>query len=279
VAFDTTHLELYGAIAQQIAGALNTAQLYREATEGRRLAEEANQMKSRFLSTVSHELRTPLNLIVGLGGILLRDHDQGGAPLPPAARKDIERLNANAQHLGRLIGDVLDLASSDAGQLRLTNELVDLGQALRLVAETGRQLALDKGLVWRAALPISGPWVWGDRTRLCQIALNLISNAIRHTPEDGRVIVRVREAGPCARFEVEDSGEGISKEYQRDIFSKFFRIPGAASGSAGLGLSIAKEIVEAHGGNIGVVSQPGQGSTFYFTLPLAKPANPTEVSS
>ena len=155
VAFDTTHLELYGAIAQQIAGALNTAQLYREATEGRRLAEEANRMKSRFLSTVSHELRTPLNLIVGSE----RDPAAGqraraDAPLPASGtRTDIERIYANAQHLGWLIGDVLDLASSDAGQLRLTNEFVDLGQALQTVAETGRQLAADKGLAWHADLP------------------------------------------------------------------------------------------------------------------------------
>ena len=127
VVFDSHQLDLYGAIVQQLAAALNTAQLYREATEGRRLAEEANRMKSRFLSTVSHELRTPLNLIVGLGEILLRDSDRGDVPLPPTARNDVERLNANAQHLGRLIGDVLDLASSDAGQLRLTNQLVDLG--------------------------------------------------------------------------------------------------------------------------------------------------------
>ncbi|MGD9318203.1 MAG: substrate-binding domain-containing protein, partial [Anaerolineae bacterium] len=166
VAFDTAHLDLYGAITQELATALNSAQLYREATEGRRLAEEANELKSRFLSTVSHELRTPLNLIVGLSGMLLQESDESDSPLPESYRRDVEQIYANAQHLGGLIGDVLDLASSDAGQLRLENEFIDLGEALGLVAETCSQLAYNKGLGWHAKLPDSGPWVWGDRTRL-----------------------------------------------------------------------------------------------------------------
>jgi DNA-binding LacI/PurR family transcriptional regulator len=168
--FDTSQLGLYGAIVQQVAEALNTAQLYRDATEGRRLAEEASQMKSRFLSTVSHELRTPLNLIVGLTGLLLQeeneDDPEDDPALPQSLHADIERIHANAQHLGALINDVLDLASSEAGRLRLAHELVDLGQLLRQVALTGRRLAQAKGLGWRQELPEVGPWVWGDRTRL-----------------------------------------------------------------------------------------------------------------
>jgi signal transduction histidine kinase len=126
-AFDTADLYLYGAIAQELATALNSAELYRQATEGRRLAEEASELKSRFLSTVSHELRTPLNLIVGLSGILLQEVDKSDTLLPMPYRRDLEQIYANAQHLGGLIGDVLDLASSGAGQLRLANEFVDLG--------------------------------------------------------------------------------------------------------------------------------------------------------
>lgn len=131
VAFDTAHLDVIGAIAQQLVAALNTAQLYREATEGRRLAEEANQMKSRFLSTVSHELRTPLNLIVGLSELLMQPGQRDTEPAAEALQRDVERIHASAKHLGGLISDVLDLASSDAGQLRLTREYVNLGQALR----------------------------------------------------------------------------------------------------------------------------------------------------
>ena len=275
VAFDTRHLELYGAIAQQIAGALNTAQLYREATEGRRLAEEADRMKSRFLSTVSHELRTPLNLIVGLSGILLQGNEEHRAPLPPATRADIERIYGNAQHLGGLIGDVLDLASSDAGQLRLTHEFVDLGQTLQLVAETGRQLAADKGLAWHADLPESGPWVWGDRTRLRQVALNLIYNAVKFTAA-GEVSLRLEADEGSVTVSVRDTGLGIPPDEQGLIFDEFRRSERSITrgyGGLGLGLAICKRLVELHGGTIGLRStgQEGAGSTFTFTLPTVQP--------
>jgi len=274
-AFDTAHLALYGAIAQQIAGALNTAQLYREATEGRRLAEEADRMKSRFLSTVSHELRTPLNLIVGLSGILLQGDEEHLKPLPPATRADVKRIHSNAQHLGGLIGDVLDLASSDAGQLRLTYEFVDLGQALRMVAETGRQLAADKGLAWRDELPDSGPWVWGDRTRLRQVALNLIYNALKFTAV-GEVSLRLQASEDTVTVSVRDTGLGIPPDEQPQIFDEFRRSERSITrgyGGLGLGLAICRRLVELHGGTIGLRStgQEGAGSTFTFTLPRVQP--------
>jgi signal transduction histidine kinase/DNA-binding LacI/PurR family transcriptional regulator/AraC-like DNA-binding protein len=275
VAFDTAQLDLYGAIVQQLAAALNTAQLYREATEGRRLAEEANQLKSRFLSTVSHELRTPLNLIVGLCGILLQESDESGTPLPETYHKDVERIHANAQHLGWLIGDVLDLASSEAGQLRLANEFVDLNQALRMVVETGRQLAHDKGLVWRTVLPESGPWVWGDRTRLRQVALNLVNNAIKFTAR-GQVSLTLQVNDDTVTVAVRDTGLGIPPEEQALIFNEFRRSERSVTrgyGGLGLGLAICKLLVERHGGTIGVQSsgEEGAGSTFYFTLPTVQP--------
>ena len=275
VAFDTDQLDLYGAIVQQLAAALNTAQLYREATEGRRLAEEANQMKSRFLSTVSHELRTPLNLIVGLSGILLQEDPEKTTLLPEPTRRDVERIHANAQHLGWLISDVLDLAKSDAGQLRLTHELVDLGQALRTIAETGRELASDKGLAWDASLPPSGPWVWGDRTRLRQVALNLINNAVKFTARGG-VSLRIEADDDTATVTVRDSGLGIPPEEQQTIFDEFRRSERSITrgyGGLGLGLAICRRLVELHGGTIGVESsgQEGAGSTFHFTLPVVAP--------
>jgi signal transduction histidine kinase/DNA-binding LacI/PurR family transcriptional regulator/AraC-like DNA-binding protein len=271
VAFDTAQLDLYGAIVQQLAAALNTAQLYREATEGRRLAEEANQMKSRFLSTVSHELRTPLNLIVGLSSILLQDGDAGGAALPEATRQDVVRIHANAQHLGALIGDVLDLASSEAGQLRLTYEYVDLAQALRMVAETGRHLAQAKGLAWRMTIPASGPWVWGDRTRLRQVALNLISNAVKFT-DQGEISLSLETGGACVTVAVRDTGIGIPTGEQQSIFDEFRRSERAVTrgyGGLGLGLAICRRLVELHGGTMEVASagEEGAGSTISFTLP------------
>ncbi len=274
-AFDTEQLDLCGTISQQVAAALNAAQLHREATEGRRLAEEANQLKSRFLSTVSHELRTPLNLIAGLSDILLQEDDESGAPLPDRYRKDVEQINANAQHLGQLISDVLDLASSDAGQLRLTNEFVDLGQALCMVAETGQRLAYEKGLAWQAQIPATGPWVWGDRTRLRQVALNLVSNAIKFTPR-GQVSLTLEANDDTVTVAVRDTGLGVPPDEQPAVFDEFRRSERSVArgyGGLGLGLAISKRLIEMHGGTIGVHStgEEGTGSIFFFTLPVVHP--------
>jgi signal transduction histidine kinase/DNA-binding LacI/PurR family transcriptional regulator/CheY-like chemotaxis protein len=277
--FGTEYFDLYGAIVQQVAGALNTARLYRQAIEGRRLAEEANRMKSRFLSTISHELRTPINLIVGLSGMLLRESDESDTPLPELTRKDIDRIHAYSQHLGGLIGDVIDLAVSDAGQLRLNLEHIDLGQALRLVAESGGQLATEKGLTWEANLPESGPWVWGDQTRLRQVVLNLINNAIKFTSSGG-VYLRLVENLDSVSITVQDTGLGIPLDEQQAIFDEFRQSERSIArgyGGLGLGLAICKRLVEMHGGTITVNSPglEGSGSAFSFTLPTVNP--PLEI--
>ena len=270
--FGTERLELYGAIVQQLVGALKTVELYRQAMEGRRLAEEANAMKGRFLSTISHELRTPLNLIVGLSGILLRDIDEDVTSLPEQAQRDLERIHAYAQHLGGLIGDVLDLASSDAGRLKLNFEPIDLGQALRMVASSGRQLAIDRGLQWKSSLPETGPWVLGDRTRLRQIALNLINNAIKFT-ESGSVNLWVEQEQGRVTVYVQDTGVGIPPEEQAVIFDEFYRSERSLTqgfSGLGLGLAISRRLLDLHEGTIGVRSsiKGKPGSTFYFTLPV-----------
>jgi signal transduction histidine kinase/DNA-binding LacI/PurR family transcriptional regulator/AraC-like DNA-binding protein len=273
--FDTSQLELYGAIVQQVAAALNNAQLYREATEGRRLAEEANQLKSRFLSTVSHELRTPLNLIVGLSDLLLKESDESDLPLPDRYRVDVERIHASGQHLGWLIGDVLDLASSEAGQLRLTNEVIDLSETLRTVIVIGQQLVENKGLAWHVTLPETGPWVHGDRTRLRQVALNLVANAVKFT-QRGAVRLTLDTHADTVTVSISDTGLGISPAEQALIFDEFRRSERSLSrgyGGLGLGLAICKRLIELHGGSIGVTSsgEEGTGSTFFFTLPIVPP--------
>lgn len=276
-AFEANHLELHGAIVQQVGAALNTAQLYRAATEGRRLAEEANQIKSRFLSMVSHELRTPLNLIVGMSGLLLRESAAGTQELPTQVQQDLKTIHTNARHLGRLIDDVLDLASSEAGQLRLTYDYVDLSQVMRTVGEIGRQLAEEKGLTWREAIPEQGPWVWGDRTRLQQVALNLVVNAVKFTAQ-GYVRLNLRDEGGTAVVSVQDTGLGLPPEEQERVFDEFQRTERSIHrgyGGIGLGLAICKRLVAMHGGEIGVHSSgiEGEGSEFYFRLPtIAAPA-------
>lgn len=273
--FDTEHLDLYGSIVQQLGSAFNTARLYRQATEGRRRAEEANRMKSRFLSTISHELRTPLNLIVGLSGVVLQEGEDGISPIPESTQEDIKRIHAYAQHLGGLIGDVIDLATLDAGQFRLNKELVDLGEALQIVAESGRQLATDKGLSWRAEIPETGPWFMGDRTRLRQVVLNLVNNAIKFTSR-GEVNLSLKSDDRLVTISVSDTGLGIPPEEQEAVFDAFRRSERSIAlgyPGLGLGLAICKTLVELQDGTLTLSSTgiEGEGATFRVTLPVVLP--------
>ncbi len=264
IAFDAPNPELCAAIVHNLGAALRNSRLYQDALEGRRLAEEANRLKSRFLSMVSHELRTPLSLIVGLSEMSLR--------AATVEKRDIEQINTSAQHLARLIGDVLDLASSEAGQLRILREPLDLAEVLRVAAKIGEQLAAEKGLAWQADLPARGPWVLGDRTRLRQVTLNLISNAVKFTPS-GRVHLAVSTGEGQAVISVSDTGLGIPPAELETVFGEFYRAERAVEagvGGMGLGLAITKELIEQHGGKIEALS-PGElgcGSTFVFRLPV-----------
>jgi signal transduction histidine kinase/DNA-binding LacI/PurR family transcriptional regulator/DNA-binding response OmpR family regulator len=270
VAFSATNLEPCAAIVHNLASALRSGQLVRTALEGQRLAEEANRLKSRFLSVVSHELRTPLSLIVGLSDMILREQ-RDKPQLPDVLLRDMEQIYASAQHLGQLIGDVLDLASSEAGQLRLLREPLDLAEVLRAAAQLGEQMANERGLTWRASLPQQGPWVLGDRTRLRQVVLNLIGNAIKFTTA-GTVVLEVEADKQQVTVSVSDTGTGIPPTEQEHVFREFYRSERAIQsgyGGLGLGLAICKYLVEQHGGTIDVCSpgDAGSGSTFFFTLP------------
>ncbi len=276
VAFDAANLDPCLAVVRQVTSALENIRLYRQVAEGRQLAEEANRLKSRFLSTVSHELRTPLNLIVGWSEMLLK---QPGANAVQTAG----HIHTSAQHLGRLIRDVLDLASSDAGQLRLTCEPLDLGEALQMVIETGKQLAAEKGLGWKTEIPARMPRVWGDRTRLQQITLNLVSNAIKFTSK-GWVMLQVTVQNNQVEVAVRDTGLGILPAEQVWIFDEFRqsdRTTARGYGGLGLGLAISKRLVELHGGEVGIRStgEEGAGSTFYFRLPALEYAESSSNKS
>jgi AraC-like DNA-binding protein len=208
-----------------------------------------------------------------LSEILLHKRGQGETSAPAAYRKDIQQIYASAQHLGWMIRDVLDLATSEAGQLRLTLERLNLSQTLQVAVEMGRRLVRDKGLAWRESLPPLGPYVLGDRTRLRQVVLNLLSNAVKFTSR-GEVSLRVAVQSESVVVEVGDSGLGIPLHEQAAIFDEFRRSERTTAlgyGGLGLGLAICRRLIEMHGGEIGVHSsgEPGQGATFYFTLPLA----------
>ncbi|HSD85159.1 MAG TPA: substrate-binding domain-containing protein, partial [Anaerolineae bacterium] len=276
-AFSATNLYPCAAIVHNLAAALRTSRLYHEAVEGRQLAEEANRLKSRFLSMVSHELRTPLSLIIGLSEMVVSEQREK-PEMSSAAVRDIVQINASAQHLARLIGDVLDLASSEAGQLRILREPLDLAEVLRVAATIGEQLAHDKGLTWCADLPVRGPWILGDRTRVRQVALNLISNAVKFTSA-GTVALTMKVEDQQATIAVSDTGIGILPAEQATLFREFQRVERTVQSGysgLGLGLAISKQLVEQHGGTIGVRSpgELGVGSTFCFTLPIVSTTAP-----
>lgn len=277
VTFELERLSQYPMfIAEHLTAAIKTLRLYRDAEEGRRLAEEgrrlaeeADRQKSRFLATVSHELRTPLSLIVGMSELLMDSQ----IPVQP---EDLQQIHSSAQHLGWLIRDVLDMASSEAKRLRLFHEPLNLVSALQPAFATSSQLAHKKGLSWHTKLPKTEIWVLGDRARLCQVVLNLVSNAVKFTTK-GKIALTIEPGENDVSIYVQDTGLGISPEAQAYIFNEFHQVEHASQhqhGGLGLGLTICKRLVEMHGGQIGVQSSgvEGQGSVFYFSLPRLNPS-------
>jgi signal transduction histidine kinase/ActR/RegA family two-component response regulator len=234
--------------------------------KAREAAEAANEAKTRFLTNMSHELRTPLNGILGFAGLL---HD---SPLSHPQREYVETIQQSGEGLLDIISDLLDLARVTSGRMELENVAVELQKVMTGVCDLVTPRLIDTStkltIEWDNSLP---QYLWGDPGRIRQILLNLVGNAIKFT-EAGTVTVHARRADPgIVRIEVADSGPGIAPEYRDRIFESFDRgDPTVAmrQGGTGLGLAIARELTEAMGGAIGVESQVGVGSIFWFTLPL-----------
>ena len=241
----------------------------REATEA---AESANAAKSEFLAHMSHEIRTPMNAVLGLAQVLERE------PLPAHQRDMVARIRTAGQSLLAILNDVLDLSKIEAGQLRLEPRPFDLASLLANLDSLMGQVARAKGLTLHLVAPTTplGP-LMGDGLRLEQVLFNLTGNAIKFT-EQGEVTVTVNltaetDQGVCLRFDVSDTGIGIAPEAIGRLFAPFTQADGGIGrrfGGTGLGLSICKRLVELMGGEIGVHSEAGRGSTFWFTLPLQR---------
>ena len=266
-------------LCEQISSAIKSArlleqniQLYHQALEGQQLAEEANLLKSRFLSMVSHELLTPMVLLVGLSEMMLREGIGDRPPLPEAYRQDLTRMHAGAQQLGSLVRDVLDLARSQLGQLKLARKPVHLCEVLKPVILVGEQMARSKGLVWRTEIPENLPLIMGDSARLQQVTLNLVSNAIKFTAQ-GEIALVVQVEQSSATVSICDSGLGVPLGEQVAIFDEFRQSERTVTrgyGGLGIGLAICRQLIELHDGKIGVHSSGDEngGSTFYFSIPV-----------
>ncbi|MFM9105076.1 MAG: ATP-binding protein [Chloroflexota bacterium] len=229
-------------------------------------AQEADRAKSRFLSVISHELRTPLTAVMGYSQMLLAE---AGGPLTPSQRHDLVQVARGADRLLSLIEDLLELGRIQTRQLALEPEPVDLSALLRDLEPDLRVQATAGGLsLWLLAEP--GLTVVGDARRLEQVFLNLVGNAVKFTPE-GQVRVDAVRDGADALVTVEDTGIGIEAGEQERIFDLFLQGDAGAArryGGLGIGLAIAKRVVERHRGTISVRSAPGEGATFSVRLPL-----------
>jgi signal transduction histidine kinase len=225
-----------------------------------------DQIKSDMVATVSHELKTPLTGLQMVIHLLL---EETIGPLHPkqlellvAARQDADRLLA-------IVNDLLDLARIEQGRLALHLNPVAAADLVAAAVERYEPKAWDLGLSLKASVAFGMPPVLVDRERIEHVFDNLVGNALDHTGRGGAVELTASVEGPWVVFTVKDNGEGIPPEFQPRIFERFFRVPGSkAERGAGLGLAITREIITAHGGKIGMRSEPGQGTTFTFTLPV-----------
>jgi PAS domain S-box-containing protein len=249
------------------AGDLERGELLAREQKARQEAEAASQAKDEFLAVVSHELRTPLNTLRLWAGVL-----RNGPRDAQTIARAVDTIDRSAILQARLIEDLLDVSRIVSGRLRLSIERVDLAGIIEPAIETVRAAARNKAIVLTSALDPAGP-VLGDSTRLQQVVWNLLSNAVRFTPAGGRVTVGLQRLGPEAVLTVTDTGRGMAPGLLPRVFDRFRQGESGtmrSHGGLGLGLSIARQIVELHGGTIRADS-PGEGcgATFTVCLPLA----------
>ena len=268
-AFTKEAVQFVERLAANAAMAVENVRLYKA-------LRETNQAKSEFVSLVSHELRTPMTSIRGYSEMLSKGIV---GDLNPRQQQFVEVIHRNVHRMRILVNDLLDISRIEAGRLRLEPKPVSLQTAVEDAYQTVGEQLQEKQQQFVAELPEQLPQVFADPNRLTQILINLMSNAVKYTPEGGRVVVRGGSAAAepqMIRCAVTDTGVGISPEDQQRLFTKFFRSEDPdvrEQPGTGLGLAITKSLVELHGGEIWIHSEKDQGTTVAFTVPVANGAS------
>jgi len=265
--FDEDDMVLVEELGRRAALALDNARLYEE-------SRQALAARDDVLAIVSHDLGQPLTAIrIGTSLLLRRvPAEERGS----GAWAHLEGIRQSAEQMERLINDLLEAKRLEAGEVRLDRECLDPGALLREAAELARPLAEEHGIGLSVEPVVTDRTAWADRDRILQVLSNLLGNAIKFTPEGGAIALRGHVEGKELRLAVADTGRGISDEERPFLFERYWQAGRSRRGSAGLGLSIVKGIVESHGGSVWVESQLGAGSTFTFTLPTAPPPDATQ---
>jgi two-component system phosphate regulon sensor histidine kinase PhoR len=239
-----------------------------DVTELRRL----QQIRAEFIDNLSHELRTPLTTVSLLAETLQRESDQASDVIPARMRERIGKIQEETGHIVQMVNELLDLSRIESGGAVVHLDDVDLGALAATSSERLRLFAERQGVELVVEVPETVPPIRGDEARLGQVFLNLVHNAVKFSPDGGRVTVGVADAGDELVASVRDQGVGIPRTAISRIFERFYKVDRARvrGGGTGLGLSIARHVVEQHGGRIWVESEEGRGSTFSFALPVAR---------
>lgn len=276
--FDEDDMLIQTTLAAQIASAVQNARLFaeteRQAERERETADrlrEVDRLKSQFLANMSHELRTPLNSIIGYSEVLIDGVD---GDLTDDAMEDVEAIHNSGKHLLSIINEILDLAKIEANEMQLDIRPVSYEDVVNEIIRSSQPLVKDKSVKLEMVKDVDDfPLLSGDVVRLRQITLNLVSNAIKFT-EEGSVKVHLgRQDDDMALIRVADTGVGMKPEDLPVIFERFSQVDGSSTrraGGTGLGLTITKQLIEMHGGEVEVTSEYGKGTIFAFTLPFAK---------
>jgi len=265
--FSPQVIELLKTFASQSALAIQNARLFREIEDKGRQLESASRHKSEFLANMSHELRTPLNAIIGFSEVLA---ERMFGEINDKQAEYLADILESGRHLLSLINDILDLAKIEAGRMELEPTEFDLAGAIENTLTLLRERAHRRGIELKRTIDPRLSYVYADERKVKQVLLNLLSNALKFTPERGRIDVRADLRGDVVEISVTDTGVGIAPEDLDAVFEEFRQVGTSAKKveGTGLGLAISRKFIELHGGKIWVTSQVGVGSTFAFTVPL-----------